>query len=369
MAPTEHSELRASTDLFEQIADVPLRVLHVTACFAGGVSRAIFAIVDLAPERSHFLLGAGADMSSEDTLRFQETRTMPEGIVARVRAVARMVEDLQIDVVHAHSSWAGFLTRIRSLPVPVVYQPHCYAFEMAGFARKVAYFAAEVALAPRASAVAVLSPRERTLAARVSPRARQVLLPNVPTVSSRDRSGVEESGAGSVVMVGRLCDQKDPLYFLRVCCEARLLNPNVSFVWVGDGDSNMRDQLVRGGVRVTGWLDPGSVAKELDAAALYIHTARYEGFPLSVLDAAARDLPILVRKISAFDGTSLLQMGTPSEMARTVTRVALEPEFARAIRLTSRDLLTDMNPAAQSVALKRLYEPFDTKRQLSGRKR
>ena len=99
---------------------------------------------------------------------------------ADLSAIARfgaIVGDLRPDVIHAHSSKAGAVTRLARLlhpRVPVVYTPHGYAF--AGYfsrpAERLAYRWVERILAPMASRVVCVCEAEARLARTVGPSSR-----------------------------------------------------------------------------------------------------------------------------------------------------------------------------------------------------
>ena len=74
----------------------------------------------------------------------------------------------------------------------------------------------------------------------------------------------------------------------------RLEIENARFVWVGTGDSRREAMLRAVGVEVTGWLPQESVRAQLAGASVYVQTSRWEGLPLSVLQAMAVGLPCLV---------------------------------------------------------------------------
>lgn len=194
----------------------------------------------------------------------------------------------------------------------MLYEPHCLKFTDPGSSTgyRAFYWLAERVLGPRTDTFVVLSPQEDRLARRLAPRARRVMLPNAPQEglapppSARDRT---------VVMSGRIAPQKAPAWFAEAARTAQRLDPSVEFRWIGDGDPDQRAELTDSGVIVTGWLDRDQLGDELARAGVYLHSASYEGFPISVLDAAACGTPIVVRDIEAFEGTSLRRTATPAE--------------------------------------------------------
>lgn len=296
---------RAGRCVADEAAARP-RVLHVTETFATGVSRSLLAAVAATPRLEHHLLYSGWEEPGTEH-PFSQARRLPGGLVARVRAVRAAVREIRPDVVHLHSSWAGVYGRALPLGARVVYQPHCYVFEdptRSAVSRGV-FWLIERLLGARTQAVGVVSQRERALAERLAPGAEVYLVANQSDLERTDLGRREGADSGVVLMSGELRPQKDPDFFAAVAESCRLHGIDATFVWVGDGDRDARLRLESAGVRVTGWLAADGVRGELDRAALYLHTARYEGFPLSVLDAAARSVPLLVRSAPAFDGLGL----------------------------------------------------------------
>jgi glycosyltransferase involved in cell wall biosynthesis len=67
------------------------------------------------------------------------------------------------------------------------------------------------------------------------------------------------------------------------------------FRWLGDGNLALSEQFKQN-VEVAGWLNPAQMRTALEGAKVYLHTALWEGFPVSILDASAVGLPILARR-------------------------------------------------------------------------
>lgn len=296
-----------------------MRILHVTDRYSGSVGRAIDRMTEVVPEAEHHLLSTGVERTLGHGV-YRGTDGLPEGFGARVRAVHQAVGEVAPDVVHAHSGWAGTYTRIRRLPVPVVYQPHCYPFERSDLSAPVRRAARglERVLAANGSVVAVVSPREESLARSLGVR-NIVRVPNAPSSAAvrqaGTRSGVVATNPRTVTMVGRVVAKKDPRFFAEAARLARRFGLNLRFRWLGDGDETLVRKLTDTGVEVTGWLTADDVMRQMAASDVYLHSASYEGFPISVLDAARVGLPTIVREIPAFDGTRLTAVESPAEAA------------------------------------------------------
>lgn len=307
-----------------------LRILHVADRYSGGVGRAIDRMTELVPEAEHHLLSSGVGRTQGHGV-YASTAGLPDGFVARVRAVHQIVDEIAPDVVHAHSGPAGMYTRVRRLPVPVVYQPHCYYFERPRLPGPVRHGARalERALAANGSVVAVVSPREERVARSLGMR-NIVRVPNVPSSAAvreaATRSGVVATNPRTVTMAGRIVAQKDPQFFAEAARLARRFDLDLHFRWLGDGEETLVRTLTDRGVEVTGRLTVDDGVRRMAASDVYLHSAAYEGFPISVLDAARVGLPTVVRDIPAFEGTRLTVVESPAEAAFAAHAAVEDPE-------------------------------------------
>lgn len=331
-------------------------ILHVTQCYTSGVARAIDTIVELSPSHEHHLLWSGEELPHDG---FASATRLPRGGLSRTRAVRRTVRSTRADLVHAHSSFAGAYARAVGAGAPVVYQPHGYKVcdpHLAWVERQV-YLQAERFLGRRTAQVVVLSPEEERIAAEVTPRSARTFLPNVPGLSAttpRVRGGGERERL--VVMAGRICDQKDPDFFADAAERIRRLDPTVALLWLGQAvESPQADRLRRAGVEITGWLAPPQMVDVLQRAGAYLHSAAYEGFPISLLDALWCDAPALVRPLPAFAGLDLPTAATPHEAADLALALLDDDERRAAAHAAGAAVLAAMNESRQREAIARIY--------------
>jgi glycosyltransferase involved in cell wall biosynthesis len=156
---------------------------------------------------------------------------------------------------------------------------------------------AEYVLTARAPRVAACSPLEASHAKRF-PRADVVYVPNVmPSIGPETRRAA--AATGNVVAVGRLCAQKAPELFGRAASIARMRGHDWNWIWIGGGDDDLAAYLSSCGVTVTGWRPRSEVVTMLRTASAYVHTAAWEGAPITLLEAAASGLPIFARNSDA----------------------------------------------------------------------
>ncbi|WP_336660486.1 glycosyltransferase family 4 protein [Leucobacter sp. USHLN153] len=334
-----------------------MRILHVTECFEGGVSRAITSRVEASPAHEHHLLYAGPDEPHERL--WASTTPMRKHPLRAFRDLRRAAAAARPHVIHAHSSWAGVLTRLWPRPpAPIVYEPHCFKFDDPALSPAGHFMvrSAEAILARRTAVFGVLSSHEGHLARSLRSSARTVFIPNLPTVTRSNAQPPPEAGAAlsKIVMVGRLSPEKEPAFFMDVVNALRQRGVPLEAVWAGDGDAALRDVLVSGGVRVTGWLSPAELA-ELLRGAVYVHSSRYEGMPLSLLDAAACDCPIVARRIPALQGLPVLQSADADRIAEHIERLTKSAEMRQEASESNAALLRRFAPARLSEQLEVLY--------------
>lgn len=336
-----------------------MRILHVTECYEGGVRRAIETLVRLTPEFEHLLLADAGQIQNTDSNLYTARISMAKGFWSRVRQTASVAEEMNADIIHAHSSWAGVYARMGTPPKPVVYEPHCFVFDdpNRGRLQRWVYKKAEAALGKKTAAVIALTPHEQALAEGIAKQENVVWLPNVPTIPLADQKKIlPHSSAFEVVMVGRLARQKDPKFYADLFRSLQDHGQALKFTWIGDGESHYHKMLTDAGVEVTGWLNDKDLAARLSKASLYFHSASYEGFPLSVLDAAASGLPILARDLPSFKGFPLNTAKNVEDATRKICAYLQDPELQRDFLRSNNNLLTMMTPEAQRASLYQAYE-------------
>jgi glycosyltransferase involved in cell wall biosynthesis len=97
----------------------------------------------------------------------------------------------------------------------------------------------------------------------------------------------------SVGITGRITEAKNPPLFNRIASAM----PNVEFLWIGDGP--LRDQLSADNITVTGQVTRSEALQKLSQLSIYLQTSSWEGMPISLLEAMACELPVIVSDIPA----------------------------------------------------------------------
>ena len=333
-------------------------VLHVVEAYGGGVMNVIHDYIDATPEYEHYILCSARpehDTGSVAGLDPSHILRLPRNPVAAIRRVGQVVRELQPAIVHAHSSKAGAYVRLSpSVPTrSIYYTPHCFAFERLDIrsATRRAFRLTERALVRRTRHFVAVSARELELAQELRRRAAGTYVPNIATVPPFMVRDTPRSR--TVATIGRVSDQKDPQFFIDVVrASAAAGSADIRWLWLGDGPDRLVDPLKDAGVEVSGWLPRDEVLSQLNAATVYLHTASWEGSPLSVLEAAALGLPMVVRETPASVSLGLDDLvETPQAAAEAVRRAcSSDGRAARHDRFLARH-----TPEVQRSTLRRAY--------------
>jgi len=337
-----------------------MRVLHVSEALGGGVTSAVTAMVEATPEVDHHLFARPRqqhDIGIEPARHFASVHPMSGNPASAVLALRSVVRQLYPDVVHAHSSVAGVLVRMAMLDRPsIVYSPHCFAFErrdIGGPSRRV-FRAVERVLAPRTDLFMAVAPQEMDLAADLGHQS-MAYVPN--RAVTEPRPVAEHADRLRIVTVGRVCAQKDWRYLVHL---KRFVDDHLAldatWEWLGDGDPEGERELDDAGIDVSGWIPREEVLDRLASAQVYVHTAAWEGAPISILEAASLGLPLAVRSIPSLDSLALpgLSVGVAALAARIESLVG-EPAW-RAASDSSLDLAGRHSAEAQARHLMRAYQ-------------
>ena len=119
---------------------------------------------------------------------------------------------------------------------------------------------------------------------------------------------------------GRLGPQKDARFFAEAVSSARSDGIDVDAVWIGGGDDEIARHLLDSGVDVTGWCSREQALKILATCDVYFHTAQWEGFPISILEATTAGLPVIARAQPYIRGFEMpMTVAQPSELGDVLT--------------------------------------------------
>ncbi len=274
---------------------VKKKVLHVVEAFGGGIFTFLVDLINNTCEdyeiilayslrsqtppnfKSYFnegvefiqLKSAGRELSVVQDIKFY-------------REIRSLLSNYKPDIVHLHSSKAGFLGRlaINDKKIKVFYNPHGYSFlkEDEGKIKKLVYRFLEQVASLKCGTIVAVSQGEYEEASKLSKFAtlinNGININKLPKLLSDNKSNTY-----TICTVGRISYQKNPSLYNKVA----EMFPDVQFVWIGDGE--LKEELTSSNIRVTGWLEKERVLSELNRADVFLLTSLWEGLPIALLEA------------------------------------------------------------------------------------
>ncbi|WP_435843837.1 glycosyltransferase [Streptomyces hirsutus] len=357
------------------------RVLHLTQPVDGGVARVVTDLV-------RTQLAEGLDVTAvcpDSTLALQlralgaqvrnwrSTRSPGPSLVREVRHLARVIDEVRPDLVHAHSAKAGLAGRLAVRGrIPTVFQPHAWSFEAVGGVTAALALGWERWGARWATRVVCVSEAERTTGVHAGITGRWTVVPNgidperfCPAGTDTVRAGLAPLAAlhpatPLVVCVGRLCRQKGQDVLLRAWDAVVQRVPAARLVLVGDGpdDDRLRAQAPKS------VLFAGAVADTspwYQAADLVVLPSRWEGMALAPLEAMACGRPVVVTDVDgareslppSFAPRCLVPPENPGALAGALAGLLLDPPLRESLGdLGRRHVLSvhDVRHTAEQVA-------------------
>jgi glycosyltransferase involved in cell wall biosynthesis len=351
----------------KQRAPRRLRVLHVVEATVGGVRANIQAIVTgLDQDRFQFTVAcplrrqnAFGDDQFVPFLTSIGIPVLPVPMLRSINPVADAAALFQLvailrrerfDIVHLHSSKAGFLGRLAAKIVgggAVIYSPHGLSFLAdQGRAKRWLYLTLEQAAGRICDRLVATSASERAtiVGNRIAPADRVVCIDlgidpePLPRQSNRaaQRAALGiPAGAIAIGTLARAAAQKNPLLFVDAAARVLASAPDTYFIWCGDGDlrlaaeARVREHGIAARCRFLGHRE--DARQVLAAFDMFWLTSDYESFGLATAEAMAFELPVVATDV----------VGTSDVVVPGVTGMLVPPRDPAALAQATLVLLGD----------------------------
>ena len=222
----------------------------------------------------------------------------PLGDYKAFKAIRKELHKIKPDVLHVHSSKAGILGRFahlssRGIHAKLFYTPHGYSFlrKDVGYLKRTIFFAIEFFTQKLCGGTIVAcGDTELEYSKKIGPALLVRNSINHDRIISYQKPKAEQ--IIKVGILGRITAARNPVLFNKLA----LQHPEIEFLWIGDGE--LRNLLSAPNITITGWFKNRAQAlKILEELDVYLQTSLWEGLPIAVLEAAAREIPIIATHI------------------------------------------------------------------------
>lgn len=283
--------------------------------------------------------------------------------------IRKLIKKHNPDVVYAHSSVAGAVTRLAciGLDCKVIYNPHGWSFNMQS-GKKNIFVALEKLMTPFCDAIICISEAEKqsALKKKICEEDKLHVIYNgidleeyADITATRKDLNIPED-AFVVGMVGRISQQKAPDVFVRMAAEVAKNVENTYFIIVGDvveGEAKEKADIERLAeelgikLRITGWVDnPLDYVKQFDVACLL---SRWEGFGLAIPEYMLCEKPIVATRVDAIP--NLIEDGVNGLLVDV-------DDYKAAAEAVLKYRNAELRDKIVAYGIKTVHERFDAKR-------
>lgn len=319
------------------------KILHIVEAMGGGVFTYIVELANGISDEFDIMIAFGMRKETPENYKeyFNDNIQLVQ-VKNFVRALSpskdfraclelrKIVKGFNPDIIHLHSSKAGAIGRMlfSSKKRKMFYTPHGYSFLMedaSGLKKKI-YRAIEKICGRKRCITVACGKSEWEKSLEVSKKS--TYISNGINIEKLDKVMNTPLKKGSkhpftVYTVGRINYQKNPELFNEIA----KLNPDIRFIWIGEGD--MKNCLTSENISVTGWIEGDFALEIAKNGDVFILPSRWEGLPIALLESMYMKKPCIVSDVVGnrdiiFDGTTGYVCRTAEEFSEKIRKCRQE---------------------------------------------
>lgn len=285
-----------------------LKVLHIVESFGGGVYDFIKDFTENTPKYQHTILYGkrenlkdGFEDEFRENINFILWKNAKREISLKddflaIKELINLLKKEKFDVIHLHSSKAGFLGRVAARVCNqqnrITYTTHGISFSRKDVSKiKLELYILLEKIGSLCGGRTIACSKSEAEFIQSKGIKCSYINNGIKIKDKFLRIGNKEVEELKIVTVGRITVQKDPELFNKIA-ENFIENKDIRFIWIGDGE--LKEQLSSKNIEITGWLKQENVQKQLMRGDIYLSTSSWEGLPIGVLQGMENKLPIIL---------------------------------------------------------------------------
>lgn len=287
-------------------------IVHIVESFAGGTFEFLvnltknlseFHHVIIHGKRNETIVNYQSFFPTDVEFIYWQNAERKISLVKDIKALIELFKILRrikkINIIHVHSSKAGFLGRLAALITgkrkKVIYTPHGISFfrKDVSLFKTIFYVFLEFIASFMCNIIVCCSQSEKDFVKKYFIKNVLVIENGVFEYKENKITSIKETDKFIVATMGRITPAKNPELFNEIAYHIKD-DKQIKFIWIGDGEN--RQSLKSENIFITGWLSANKALRKLSECDIYLSTSLWEGLPLSVLSAMAEAKPVVLTK-------------------------------------------------------------------------
>lgn len=290
-----------------------MKILHVGEYVNGGIAtylRTLFSTLQKYDDIENYLLVS--DYKSQKNWEnitkkvfYYKYKRSIFNIFSAIKQIHEVIEKVNPDIIHVHSTWAGLFVRLpylfRKRKAKIIYQSHGWAFLMdTSNYKKNIYALIEKILSMPTDKIINISNYEQNQAIKYGLNKNKMLMVYNGVEDKLNKSNLNlnwDDDKINLLFVGRLDRQKGLDLFLDVYEKMNLKNMHLYVIGTSVLDNNLPKNTEY--VTYLGWVDSKDIDEYYQACDAVIMPSRWEGFGLVAIEAMRNSKPIIASNAGA----------------------------------------------------------------------
>lgn len=290
-----------------------MKILHVGEYVNGGVAtylRTLLSGLQKYDDIENYLLISeyksqqGWENITKKVFYYKYKRSIAN-IFSAIKQIHAVIKDINPDIIHVHSTWAGLFVRLPYLlkkrKAKIIYQSHGWSFLMdTSKYKKNIYAFVEKILSIPTDKIINISNYEQNQAIKYGLNKNKMVMIYNGVEDKVNKSDIKlnwDKNKINLLFVGRLDRQKGLDLFLDVYNKMKLENIHLYVIGTSVLDNNLPKNTET--VTYLGWVDNKDIDAYYQACDAVVMPSRWEGFGLVVVEAMRNSKPVIVSNVGA----------------------------------------------------------------------